>query len=136
MNLNRFYFTMTLILVTILLVVPASAIQQLDNEGPIYGECKYYTETVIEDGVEVSKKETRVCDETKKIGENPDDVDYLKIHLIVDTQLKQIMKLKQFGNNLTESEYVIKEFSPTNIDDNTFILNTSNFPGFDIVDLR
>ena len=46
------------------------------------------------------------------------------------------MKLKQFGNNLTESEYIIKEFSPTNIDDNTFILNTSNFPGFDIVDLR
>ena len=68
--------------------------------------------------------------------ENPDVVDYLKIHLIVDTQLKQIMKLKQFGNNLTESEYIIKEFSPTNIDDNTFILNTSNFPGFDIVDLR
>ena len=68
--------------------------------------------------------------------ENPDDVDYIKIHLIIDTQLKQIKKLKQFGNNLTESEYVIKEFSPTNIDDNTFILNTSNFPGFDIVDLR
>ena len=68
--------------------------------------------------------------------ENPNDVDYLKIHLIVDTQLKQITKLKQFGNNLTESEYVIKKFSPTNIDDNTFILNTSNFPGFDIVDLR
>ena len=68
--------------------------------------------------------------------ENPDDVDYLKIHLIVDTKLKQIIKLKQFGNNLTESEYVIKEFSPTNIDDKTFILNTSNFPGFDIVDLR
>ena len=68
--------------------------------------------------------------------ENPEDVDYLKIHLIVDTQLKQIMKLRQFGNNLTESEYIIKEFSPTNIDDNTFILNTSNFPGFDIIDLR
>ena len=68
--------------------------------------------------------------------ENPDDVDYLKIHLIVDTQLKQIKKLKQFGNNLTESEYVIKEFSLTNIDDITFILNTSNFPGFDIVVLR
>ena len=68
--------------------------------------------------------------------ENPEDVDYLKIQLIVDTQLKQIMKLKQFGNNLTESEYIIKQFSPTIIDDNAFILNTSNFPGFDIVDLR
>lgn len=75
MNLNRFYFAMTLILVTVLLTNYASAVQQLDNEGPIYGECKYYTETVIENGVEVSKKETRVCDETKKIGENPDDVE-------------------------------------------------------------
>ena len=68
--------------------------------------------------------------------ENADEVDYLKIHLIVDTQLKQIVKLKQFGNNLTESEYVIKEFSPTTIDDNKFILNTSDFPEFDIIDLR
>ena len=68
--------------------------------------------------------------------ENADEVDYLKIHLIVDTQLKQIVKLKQFGNNLTESEYVIKEFSPTTIDDNTFILNTSDFSEFEIIDLR
>ena len=50
MNLNRFYFTMTLILVTVLLTNYVSAVEQLDNEGPIYGECKYYTETVIENG--------------------------------------------------------------------------------------
>ena len=75
MNLNRFYFTMTLILVTVLLTNYVSALEQLDNEGPIYGECKYYTETVLENGVEVSKKETRVCDETREIGENPDDVE-------------------------------------------------------------
>ena len=68
--------------------------------------------------------------------ENADDVDYLKIHLIIDTQLKQIKKLKQFGNNQTESEYVIKEFTPTSIDDNTFILNTSDFSEFEIIDLR
>ena len=75
MNLNRFYFTMTLILVTVLLTNYVSALEQLDNEGPIYGECKYYTETVIENGVEISKKETRVCDETREIGETPDDVE-------------------------------------------------------------
>ena len=75
MNLNRFYFTMTLILVTVLLTNYVSALEQLDNEGPIYGECKYYTETVIENGIEISKKETRVCDETREIGENPDDVE-------------------------------------------------------------
>ena len=75
MNLNRFYFAMTLILVTVLLTNYVSALEQLDNEGPIYGECKYYTETVIENGVEISKKETRVFDETREIGENPDDVE-------------------------------------------------------------
>ena len=68
--------------------------------------------------------------------ENADDVDYIKIHLIIDTQLKQIKKLKQFGNNQTESEYVIKEFLPTTIDNNTFILNASDFPEFEIIDLR
>lgn len=68
--------------------------------------------------------------------ENADVVDYIKIHLIIDTQLKQIIKLKQFGNNQTESEYVIKEFLPTTIDNNTFILNSSDFPEFEIIDLR
>ena len=63
---------MTLILVTVLLLsVSSNALEQLDNEGPIYGECKYITETVIEDGVEVSRKETRLCDETREIGEDP-----------------------------------------------------------------
>ena len=75
MNLNRFYFTMTLILVTVLLTNYVSALEQLDNEGPIYGECKYYPETVIENGVAISKKDTRVSDETREIGENPDDVE-------------------------------------------------------------
>ena len=68
--------------------------------------------------------------------ENANDVDYIKIHLIIDTQLKQIKKLKQFGNNQTESEYVIKEFIPTTIDNNKFILNLSDFPEFEIIDLR
>ena len=68
--------------------------------------------------------------------ENADNLDYIKIHLTIDTQLKQIKKLKQFGNNQTESEYVIKEFLPTTIDNNSFILNSSDFPEFEIIDLR
>ena len=60
----------------------------------------------------------------------------VKRWVTIDTQLKQIKKLKQFGNNKTESEYVIKEFIPTTIDNNTFILNTSDFPEFEIIDLR
>ena len=70
------------------------------------------------------------------VPENVDDVDYIKIILVIDTQLKQISKLKQFGDNQTDSEYIIKEFTPTIIDDNTFILNTSDFPEFEIIDLR
>ena len=70
------------------------------------------------------------------VPENADDLDYIKIILVIDTQLKQIKKLKQFGDNQTESEYIIKEFTPTIIYDNTLILNTSDFADFEIIDLR
>ena len=101
MNLSRFYFTMTLILVTVLLTSYASAIQQLDNEGPIYGECKYYTETVLENGVEVSKKETRVCDETREIGENPVSYTHIKdqrenLFLLLKSEFKLLEITKSF----------------------------------------
>ena len=68
--------------------------------------------------------------------ENPDDVDYIKIHLLVDTQLKQIKNLKQFGKNSTESEYVINNFAPSIIEDAAFIFKDADFPDFDIIDLR
>jgi len=72
----------------------------------------------------------------KLLPENPDDVDYIKIHLLIDTQLKQIKNLKQFGKNTTESEYVISTFSPSIIEDSAFIFKESDFPDFDIIDLR
>nr|MCS5663380.1 hypothetical protein [Flavobacteriales bacterium] len=72
----------------------------------------------------------------KLLPENPDDVDYIKIHLLIDTQLKQIKNLKQFGKNTTESEYVINKFSPSIIEDSAFIFKESDFPDFDIIDLR
>ena len=62
---------MFIVIVILLLTDRGYALEQIDNDGPIYGECKYYTETVIENGLEVSKKETRVCDETREIGEDP-----------------------------------------------------------------
>ena len=68
--------------------------------------------------------------------ENPDDVDYIKIHLLVDTQLKQIKNLKQFGKNSTESEYVINNFALSIIEDAAFIFKDADFPEFDIIDLR
>jgi len=93
MNYIRYYLTMTLILVTVLLLtVSSNALEQLDNEGPIYGECKYYTETVIEDGVEVSKIERRVCDETKKIGEEPKDDDEIETWTMEDHQKMQMFE--------------------------------------------
>ncbi|MAZ30919.1 MAG: hypothetical protein CMP57_02370 [Flavobacteriales bacterium] len=68
--------------------------------------------------------------------DNPDDVDYIKIHLLVDTEIKQIKNLKQFGKNATESEYIINNFIPSLLDDSAFIFNESDYPGFEITDLR
>lgn len=68
MNLNRFYFTMTLILVTVLLTNYVSAEE-------VYGDCKTIITTEVENGIEVSRNETRVCNETELLGEAPFDPD-------------------------------------------------------------
>ena len=68
MNLNRFYFAMTLILVTVLLTNYVSA-------EDIYGDCKTVITTEVENGIEVSRSETRVCNETELIGDAPFDPD-------------------------------------------------------------
>ena len=64
MNLNKFYFTMTLILVTVLLTNYVSAEE-------VYGDCKTIITTEVENGIEVSRNETRVCNETELLGEAP-----------------------------------------------------------------
>ena len=49
-------------------------------------------------GIEnIMAKDFHELDET--IIRNPEDVDYIKIHLLINTQLKQIKSLKQFGEN-------------------------------------
>lgn len=70
------------------------------------------------------------------IPEEVDNVDYFKIELIIDTQLNQIKKLKQYGKNTTESEYIINTFSPSIIDDSSFIFNPNEYQEYDIIDLR
>jgi len=70
------------------------------------------------------------------IPETPDNVDYIKIHLLIDTQLKQIRNLKQFGKNATESEYAINNFAPSIIQDSAFIFRESDYVDFDIIDMR
>ncbi len=68
MNLNKFYFTMTLILVTVLLTNYVSAEE-------VYGDCKTIITTEVENGIEVSRNETRVCNETEILGDAPFDPD-------------------------------------------------------------
>lgn len=106
----------------------------LDDENTVTPSnfLKMYEEGFIYQMKEISGKLQTI----ELLPENIDNVDYIKILLIIDTQLKQIKKLKQFGNNQTESEYIIKEFLPITIDNNEFILDTSNFSQFDIIDLR
>ena len=106
----------------------------LDDENTVTPSnfLKMYEEGFIYQMKEISGKLQTI----ELLPENIDNVDYIKILLIIDTHLKQIKKLKQFGNNQTESEYIIKEFLPITIDNNEFILDTSNFSQFDIIDLR
>ena len=68
--------------------------------------------------------------------ENPDDVDYIKIHLVIDTKKHQIKNLKQFGKDATHSEYIINNFAPSIIEDAAFIFNETDYPDFEIIDLR
>lgn len=106
----------------------------LDDENTLTPSnfLKMYEEGFIYQMKEISGKLQTI----ELLPENIDNVDYIKILLIIDTQLKQIKKLKQFGNNQTESEYIIKEFLPITIDNSEFIVDTSDFPQFDIIDLR
>lgn len=59
---------MTLILVTVLLTNYVSAEE-------VYGDCKTIITTEVENGIEVSRNETRVCNETELLGEAPFDPD-------------------------------------------------------------
>jgi len=59
---------MTLILVTVLLINYVSAEE-------VYGDCKTIITTEVENGIEVSRNETRVCNETELLGEAPFDPD-------------------------------------------------------------
>tara|TARA_B100001093_G_scaffold517540_2_gene599379 strand:- start:2746 stop:3378 length:633 start_codon:yes stop_codon:yes gene_type:complete len=68
--------------------------------------------------------------------EKPNDADYIKIHLLIDTQIKQIKNLKQFGKNASVSEYIINKFVPSFLDDSAFTFVESDYPGFEITDLR
>jgi len=92
---------------------------------------------MYEDGfIYQMKEKTGSLQTIELLPENPVDVDYSKIHLLIDTRLKQIKKLKQFGEKGTESEYVIHNLSPSVIEDTAFIFKESDFPDFDIIDLR
>tara|TARA_B110000444_G_C18848164_1_gene603505 strand:+ start:1033 stop:1671 length:639 start_codon:yes stop_codon:yes gene_type:complete len=68
--------------------------------------------------------------------DSPDEVDYIKINLLIDTQLMQIKNLKQFGKNATESEYIISKFVPSLVDDSAFIFKETDYLEYEIIDLR
>ncbi len=70
------------------------------------------------------------------IPENPTDVDYIKIELLIDTSVDQIKNLKQFGKNATESEYIINNFTASIIPDEAFIFKEADYSDFEIIDLR
>ena len=66
--LIKYLMSMTLILITVLIMTTAYS-------DDIYGDCKTVITTEVENGIEVSRKETRVCNETEVIGDAPFDTD-------------------------------------------------------------
>jgi len=64
----KYLMSMTLILITVLIMTTAYS-------EDIYGDCKTVITTEVENGIEVSRKETRVCNETELIGNRPFDPD-------------------------------------------------------------
>jgi hypothetical protein len=59
---------MSVILITVLIMTTAYSEE-------IYGDCKTIITTEVENGIEVSRNETRVCNETELLGEAPFDPD-------------------------------------------------------------
>lgn len=68
MNNLKYFASLTLILITVLIMTTAYAEE-------IYGDCKTIITTEVKDGIEVSRNETRVCNETELLGEAPFDPD-------------------------------------------------------------
>ena len=70
------------------------------------------------------------------IPEKPGDVDYIKIELLIDLSVNQIKGLKQFGKHATESEYIIINFTPCILTNETFQFDEKAYSDFEIIDLR
>jgi len=67
-NWFKYFMSMSLILITVLIMTTAYSEE-------IYGDCKTIITTEVKDGIEVSRNETRICNETEIIGEAPFDPD-------------------------------------------------------------
>jgi hypothetical protein len=67
-NWFKYFMSMSLILITVLIMTTAYSEE-------IYGDCKTIITTEVKDGVEVSRNETRVCNETEILGDRPFDPD-------------------------------------------------------------
>jgi hypothetical protein len=67
-NWFKYFMSMSVILITVLIMTTAYSEE-------IYGDCKTIITTEVENGIEVSRNETRVCNETELLGEAPFDPD-------------------------------------------------------------
>ena len=68
MNNLKYFASLTLILITVLIMTTAYS-----NE--MYGDCKTIITSEVENGKEISRKETKICNETELLGNAPFDPD-------------------------------------------------------------
>ena len=67
-NWFKYFMSMSLILITVLIMTTAYS-------DEVYGDCKTIITSEVEYGKEISRKETKICNETELLGNAPFDPD-------------------------------------------------------------
>ena len=67
-NWFKYFMSMSLILITVLIMTTAYS-------DEVYGDCKTIITSEVENGKEISRKETKICNETELLGNAPFDPD-------------------------------------------------------------
>lgn len=98
--------------------------------------------TVYQNGFKIKMGEGATVDGKKYSSvelfpENPDEVSYSKIVLVVDAKSKSIVAMKEYGTNGTIATYtVLKMETNLELPANTFTFDKAAYPNFYMQDLR
>ncbi len=85
--------------------------------------------------VEQKKEGGQLYDVVDLTPENKNNQIY-KIRMMVNRKDRSVKNFKTFEKNGNRSYYVISKFTPTEVDDKTFVFDKNKYKGVEVVDLR